>query len=79
MTKVISQGEYLQLAGLLALANKHVTMLEDIAQSAEQITGETDITNDAVFCDYPVDELLDRLGITVVRVAEAAHANSFTN
>lgn len=76
MTKVISQGEYLQLAGLLALAAKHNSILNDIVESVEQITGETDITNDAVFCDYPVDELVDRLGITVVRIAEVAHANS---
>jgi hypothetical protein len=75
MTKVISQSEYLQLAGLLALAQKHTRMLEDIAESAEQITGETDITTDATFCGYPVDELLDRLDIAVVRVAEVSHAN----
>jgi len=69
----ISYRSYLQLIGLLALAEHHNRMLEDILTAALEITDETDSlgvpdtsghTADAIYTNISVDELLIKLGIT---------------
>lgn len=71
----ISEGERLMLIGLLTLAKSHNKALRDIETAAYSITREVDRegalvdgmghTSDALFCDYEVDDLLRRLGLTV--------------
>lgn len=65
----ITRAEYLQLVGLMALAERHNEKLKDIAVCALDLTGESDDmghTYDAVYSgEYDADGLLQRLGITV--------------
>lgn len=73
MRKTITQEHYLQLVGLLALADYHNRALKDITQAALEITDERDDgeiamwghTADAVYGESDVKELLRRLDITV--------------
>ena len=64
----ITQGEYLQLIGLLTIATMHNKTLKDIEKCAYAITGETDEcghTSDAIFSDYGIEHILDRLDLKV--------------
>ncbi len=81
----ISEGERLMLIGLLTLAKSHNKALRDIEAAAYSITREVDRegalldgtgghTSDALFCDYEVDDLLRRLGLTVQAQGDPAPA-----
>lgn len=64
----ITENERLQLIGLLVLAKAQNEKLKDIVTAVVAITGETDEyghSSDAVYCDYTVDELMEKLGISV--------------
>lgn len=67
MKSTITKNEYLQLVGLLTLAKKHNQVLRDISQSAALITGDEEHghTDDAIYCDYPVEDLLKLAKITI--------------
>jgi hypothetical protein len=70
----ITRAEYLQLLGLLTLAERHNKSLEEIRAAAAEITGERDShgapsdnghTADAVYGSRDLDELLRLLNIAV--------------
>lgn len=64
----ITKTEYLQLIGLLTLAQANNEKQKDILKAVMTITGEVEDTghsSDAVYMDYSADELLERLGIKV--------------
>lgn len=64
----VSKTEYLQLVGLLTLAEAANKKQRDILKAVMAITGETDNcghSGDAVYGDYSADELLEKLGIKV--------------
>lgn len=66
--RAISYDDYLRLLGLLTLAADHRRALEAITRSAGAITLEGNLaghTDEAVWSGLSVDELLERLGITV--------------
>lgn len=68
MTKTITKSEYLQLIGLLKVAEGYNAMLRSVAEAVRLITGEEDDlghSSDAVYSDSSADELLKKLGITV--------------
>lgn len=68
--RTITKEEHYQLIGLLALAKQKNRELDDICNAAMAITGDhgqhrSGHTEDAVYSDFDVDELLRQLGITV--------------
>jgi hypothetical protein len=72
--RTITRPEYLQLIGLLALAQRHNAMLNEIAEAIRAITDERDRDGapnysghsfDAVWSDYSADDLLRKLDISV--------------
>lgn len=69
----ISENERLQLMGLLILAKRHNDSLKDIVASVREIIGAVEDEghcNDAVYCDYPVEELLEKMEVTVRPAAD---------
>ena len=79
MIKTITQHQYLQLVGLLALAKQHNRDLERIKCAAMEITGDDDewgLTSDAVYGMHTIDELLKFLEIAVEETDEKeSHGN----
>jgi len=68
MAKTITKQQYLQLAGLLTLAERYTGELEEIERAAMEITGEDDEwghTSDAVYGTRSIAELLKLLEIIV--------------
>jgi hypothetical protein len=68
MAKTITKQQYLQLAGLLTLAERYNGELEEIKHAAMEITGDADEyghTSDAVFGERAIVDLLRLLKITV--------------
>jgi hypothetical protein len=67
----ITRAQYLQLVGLLTLAQRHYVTLREIERAACEITGEEfnegGHTGDEIYTDGPpdADDLLRRLGIAV--------------
>jgi len=64
----ITENEKLQLMGLLVLAKRHNDALKDIVASVRKIIGQEGDRghcDDAVYCDYSVDELLDKMEVVV--------------
>lgn len=65
----LTQSEYLQLTGLLVLAARHNAALKDILSAAILLTGESDgdigHTADAIYSDYSVEQLCQKLHIEV--------------
>lgn len=65
----ISREQFLQLEGLLTLARHHKRSLDEIARAACQITGEKPgdggHTDDATYCEYNAETLLEKLEIKV--------------
>lgn len=70
MNKTISHNDYLQLLGLLKLAEDHRKALKDIERSALAILGDNEggHASDVVWGGYPYSpaKLLELLGIGVV-------------
>lgn len=65
----ITENEKLQLIGLLVLAKAGNERMRDILKSVISITGEKDDnghSSDAIYSNYTADELLGKLGITVM-------------
>jgi hypothetical protein len=68
MKTKVSKAQYLQLVGVLALAEMYHAKLRDLHDAARAITEEQDNcghTNDAVYSDFDADALLRKLKITV--------------
>jgi hypothetical protein len=69
MSKTITKQQLLQLHGLRVLADRHAQMMESLAESVREITGEdADMGHsyDFVFDEaLSPEELLKRLGIEV--------------
>lgn len=66
----ITHAEFLQMTGLLSLADKHGKVMTDIVEALREITGEEDSwghCGDAVYSMevYSPQELLRRLELTV--------------
>lgn len=64
----ISRAEYVTLAGLLAIGQRHQRETDLIVTEVARILGEREDNghaNDAVNCDYSVDQLLSKSGIVV--------------
>lgn len=86
MVKQVTKEQYLQLVGLLALAKVHNARLLDITESAKQVlevtpedanvhgVGDPDHINDAVYCEYPVEKMLQKLGVSLPRQAKVKGA-----
>lgn len=73
MARTITKRQYLQLSGLLTLAERYNRELEDIKHAAMEITGDTDEcghTSDAVYGQRTIVELLKLLDITVETVGD---------
>lgn len=71
---IITRSQYLQLTGLLVLAQRHNDALRDIEKAMYGITQEKDHdgnpsecghTADAVYGGYTAEELMGKIGITV--------------
>lgn len=69
----ITQRQYWQAFGLLALADTHTRALTQIESALLEITQERECghTMDAVFGDTSLDELLRKLNITVAADSDA--------
>lgn len=70
MAKTISKEQYLQLIGLLAVAEKHNGMLESILEAVREITGEEDKfghSADMIYGSTTLDNALEYLDITVLK------------
>lgn len=66
----ITRSQYLQLHGLKSLAARHNRCLKEILDAAAEITGESaplagGHTDEMVYGDSEVDDMLARLEITV--------------
>ncbi len=67
----VRRSEYLQLVGLLLLANRHNDALQNIEDAIAEITGEGPGSHsaDAVYCNYSAEKLLNKLNITIAEEA----------
>lgn len=68
--RIITENQYYQLVGLLTLSKHYNKKIQDIVKACKEITEEASEfshTEDAVYSDFTVDQLLDRLDITVVK------------
>lgn len=81
--RVLPQAKYLQLLGLLALADLHQRQLDDVHRAAcdllgidaNNVEGEASYVNDHVFGDRPnAHALLESLGFEVVLEGDPALA-----
>lgn len=66
--KTITQNQYLQLVGLIAICQKYWSMCSAAQKAAAEITGtdEHGHISDVLFGDRPLDEGLKLMGIEVV-------------
>jgi hypothetical protein len=68
MKKSITKTEYQALIGLLTIAKEHTNALNSIEAAMRKITGEKakyGHCGDAIYSNYPADELLGKLEIRV--------------
>lgn len=68
MKTEITRSEYVQLAGLLALAKRHDQSMGDIEAAVADTLGDKEWASDAVrggVADYDADALLRRIGVSV--------------
>jgi len=68
MKTEIKKTEYLQLVGLLSLAEMHNGKLRDILKAVLEITGESEDHGhggDSVYSDFSADDLIKKLNIIV--------------
>lgn len=72
--RVISKSQYYQLMGIRALAEKYLSLLNDVSNLAVEIVGEIDSegkkeeyghANDFVYGSRELDSLLEVLGLVV--------------
>jgi len=64
----VTANERLQLIGLLVLAKRYAKHVDEIQQAIQEITGEVEDnghSQDAIYSEYGVDGLLDRLDLKV--------------
>lgn len=71
----ITRDEYLQLTGLLVLAERHYTRLQEIQRAASDLIGESFAdasVGDAIYGDenFSADDILRKCGITVEEPAQ---------
>lgn len=67
--ETITRGEYITLAGLLAIGQRHEQEQQLIIREIAQVLGEKPDeghASDALYSNYSVDELLRKSAITVV-------------
>lgn len=70
----ITQTEYVQIVGLLAIAKRHMRTIEDIEKALREIIGQTGDNGhcgDAIFCNYTADELLEKMEVKVQKPKRA--------
>jgi hypothetical protein len=64
----ITRTEYLQLLGLLTVAKRHTAMLRELIPAVREILGQQEDrghADDAVWGDYSIEELLEKMEVTV--------------
>ena len=73
----LKRAEYLQVVGLLALAERHLKMLNDIEESICKVVGVPyrdgagDHVGDAIYSEYSADEMLEKINYALKREAKA--------
>jgi hypothetical protein len=68
MKNKITKTEYYTILGLLHLGREYITKADDVCKAIRELVEEdNDIghCSDAVYCKYTVDELLEKLKISV--------------
>lgn len=69
MKNTITKNEYYQLIGLLKLGQTYAQKCLDIEKAMNELVGEKEKFSghcgDAIYSDYSVDELLDKLSIKI--------------
>lgn len=66
--KTVTREEYLQIVGLLKLAEHHNATLKSIANAVDDLLGSKRGDGhgcDATYCDYTADHLLELMEVTV--------------
>ena len=74
----ITQSEYLQIIGILRLAEKHYRTVKECIEVLGELTGDGPDGHcaDAVFCNYSAKQLLEKLNIPSPSLTDRSLRNS---